>query len=652
LYDGGNMMKGMVQHWTDHGMLSISAVQRLLKQIFASIAWLHSRNAVHRDVKGDNYVMDHPDVAGRDNKVYLADFGTVRELLPGDRFKQACGTKQYWSPEFFALNYGFKVDVWAAGVVMYGLFTGKFAFKSHSEVLRKQLQLPSRVPSDAKHLLSMAFQRDEEKRCDARGALEHEHLKSNAEAGQSFVVPGEDTPEMGEYGANAGIAERRLVLVDRLQQAQEGKAQGVTMTMVTRDQNHFTVQDRVSNRSVAYEWWSGNQAKEVAAVADAGKLQTEEQSMCNVDVTRQSIVTLLENHRISLDSFGKGSAKPFDEFVKEIQEGRSRLLIDATRYKSLVRTVETTLICVELVTGDFRKYLVETGFTYQDGRGKQGKFQLPGIKRQPHKNRRQMVNVLCEFLQLGDVQFDFETVQRTEEDHESPSFPGIRTVYRKEMVKGRLRVMDEDVLKKLNALDDSPFTVQGVEEYPISYRWITEEECKENSVQLDLVAQEGGFSALVPPPVGLDEEALNNYLVDSKVPLAKWGEGNFKTLSEFSEELNKGEAALLKQKDGTLCRVVDIVVLIIKRGDEVLVEAKETHDDKTTTRNRLPALKRRPDEHPFLCARRLVAELMIPNDNVEVDPASIRIIDETQESASYAGMTTLYRKRFMTAAWK
>ena len=95
LYAGGDMMKGMSRHWAAKGMVDIVRVQRLARQMWQAIAWIHQNNCVHRDVKGDNFMMDMEAVHDPKNRLYLADFGTVFEVVPGSRLKFRCGTKQY-----------------------------------------------------------------------------------------------------------------------------------------------------------------------------------------------------------------------------------------------------------------------------------------------------------------------------------------------------------------------------------------------------------------------------------------------------------------------------------------------------------------------------------------------------------------------------
>jgi len=184
---------------------------------------------------------------------------------------------------------------------------------------------------------------------------------------------------------------------------------------------------------------------------------------------------------------------------------------------------------------------------------------------------------------------------------------------------------------------------------------MTEGACAEAGVQLRPRNEEGEISALVYPPVGLAEDDLYQYLEDNNVDVSKWGEGTAKSVADFSEELVKGESALLRTEKGKIVRVVEIVVLKIEKTWEdgstsVLREVEEKVGPKTTSLDRLPATKRRADEHPFAAARRMISKyLHMDNNSVTLNPDDVKIVQEEQESTSYPGLGSLYRKRYMSA---
>lgn len=83
----------------------------------------HAKRIVHRDVKPENLFIDN------DGHIVLGDFGLARKIptgentIPGD---DMFGTPAYIPPEvFIGEPYGCEVDLWAFGVMLYELITGK-----------------------------------------------------------------------------------------------------------------------------------------------------------------------------------------------------------------------------------------------------------------------------------------------------------------------------------------------------------------------------------------------------------------------------------------------------------------------------------------------------------------------------------------------
>jgi len=86
---------------------------------------------------------------------------------------------------------------------------------------------------------------------------------------------------------------------------------------------------------------------------------------------------------------------------------------------------------------------------------------------------------------------------------------------------------------------------------------------------------------------------------------------------------------------------------------DILVEAEENAPTGKVQLDRLPAVKRRPDENQFLAATRWFAKFLHMDPNlVEVDPTGILIAEETKKSVAYPGLNTLYRKRMISAKFE
>jgi len=657
IYKGGDMIEGMQLHWKQAGMLPISVVGNVSKQMMESIAFLHATSVVHRDVKGDNYLMDRKDIENPACRIYLSDFGTVKDLKEGERLNSKCGTKTYWSPEFFALNYGLKVDVWAIGVVMYGLVTGRFPFKGEDDVKNKKIVIPPRSGKDGGELLKKILERKEADRCSAREALAHAFLASQKIPGteKEKVEKLDFKPEVKESGANGGIAERRKELMARLQDAQAGAQAGkpAAPSLTQLKGGFFEVMDRTGEKKTKFEWWPDAKAKKEGILGyQQSSKPAPEDDAGNAGHSKEVIRKMLQDHGIALSGFGTGQAKSFDEFATEVQKGSSRLMLDATKHKSLVRVVDVVLLCITCRTKAGTKYLVQTTEKHPDGRVRTNVDQLPGSKKEVHENAMQTtVRTVKDRLHFNDckVKFNFMTCENFEEEEISPSFPAVRTVYHKDIYEGQITTTDPAVLAEIGVTGNGEWTSTDAKGYERTFCWLTAAECKTRKVQLTSNRESTDISALVHACVGIGEEDLKVFLETNGVDVSKFGEENNKSLKEFSDELVKGEAALVRQPGGRVIRFVDVVILKITRGTDVLVEVEETKGETKRTLNWLPAVKRRPDENMFLAAHRVIVNNLKINENlITLKPKEVMILEEEKESAAYS-VPTLYRKHFVVA---
>jgi len=321
-------------------------------------------------------------------------------------------------------------------------------------------------------------------------------------------------------------------------------------------------------------------------------------------------------------------------------------MLDATAHKKLVRVVD---IVVLRVMTDGGKLLIETEEKFPDGRTR-STLRLPATKKEPHENARQTsARIVQDMMNLSanSISCDLSKIDRYEEETESPSYPGLATVYRKEIVE--CIVKDPAQLEKANA--GTPWVSTDPLGNQKTWSWMTVAEAEGQGVKLK--AQEAeAISTLVTPPIGLEEEALCKYLTNLGVDITKFGVDGSKSIKEFSAELIKGEATLMQDVGGRVSRIVDVVVLVIKRpgSGELLAQSEQILADKSVVPlNRLPGAKRRPDENQFLSARRILRrQLGIDENSVKFDE-NVEFIEEEKSSPSYPGLVTVYRKRMIRA---
>jgi len=121
------------------GRLPQDKATELARQLCAGLAAAHDKGVLHRDLKPGNVMVD-----GR-GRVRITDFG-LSGLVDGiDADDVRSGTPAYMSPEQLAgRDVTVRSDVYALGLVLYELFTGKRAFdgRTIAELSRQREELP------------------------------------------------------------------------------------------------------------------------------------------------------------------------------------------------------------------------------------------------------------------------------------------------------------------------------------------------------------------------------------------------------------------------------------------------------------------------------------------------------------------------------
>lgn len=160
---GGNMVYFIMEHLDGHPLENIIAEQaplaperslHICAQVADALSASHRANIVHRDLKPDNIILIKH--RSTDDFVKLLDFGIAK--LTGDQHGSTrtrtgivMGTPAYMSPEQCEGrgNIDHRTDIYALGVVLYQMITGRVPFEGqgYGEVLVQHLTQAPLPPS-------------------------------------------------------------------------------------------------------------------------------------------------------------------------------------------------------------------------------------------------------------------------------------------------------------------------------------------------------------------------------------------------------------------------------------------------------------------------------------------------------------------------
>jgi len=187
--------------------ISEKRARKIMKQVMEALVHCHNLGVVHRDIKPENILLD------KDFNVKVTDFGFAKELQPGERLYEVCGTPGYLAPELLKAGmverhecdgYGQEVDVWACGVVLYTLLVGFPPFWHRKQLMMVRQIMEAKysfnsaewadISKAAKDLISMMLVVEPSLRLNINQSLTHEFFHTSAsrrgsKTSESLTVP-------------------------------------------------------------------------------------------------------------------------------------------------------------------------------------------------------------------------------------------------------------------------------------------------------------------------------------------------------------------------------------------------------------------------------------------------------------------------------
>jgi len=204
-YAAGGDLFEQVSEDNDSGKLVEHNAKIQFYQIAHAIAFLHSKNICHRDLKLENILLAK---SGPTSRIKVTDFGLSKKWSSTSLLKTFVGTPTYMAPEVIRgagqpswdmVPYSCKSDCWSLGVILYILLSGQQPFvrnRSSMDNLKKSVMAGAftmkgsrweKVSEEGKELVTKLLQVDPDKRLSAKEILEASWFTGDTETVNSAL---------------------------------------------------------------------------------------------------------------------------------------------------------------------------------------------------------------------------------------------------------------------------------------------------------------------------------------------------------------------------------------------------------------------------------------------------------------------------------
>lgn len=175
----GPTLKERLQAMAERGgLLPLDESLRIIREAARALAYAHSRDMIHRDVKPANLMLDH------DDRVVLTDFG-IAKIVTGAQFTASggmVGTPAYMAPEQGLGEAGDeRSDLYSLGIILFQLATGRLPYDAETPlaIVLKHLQSPTpsaralnpQVPEAVDQIISKVIAKEAHNRYQSAGEL-------------------------------------------------------------------------------------------------------------------------------------------------------------------------------------------------------------------------------------------------------------------------------------------------------------------------------------------------------------------------------------------------------------------------------------------------------------------------------------------------
>lgn len=196
----------------NYGAFQESLVRNFVKQILHGLNFLHTRDIVHRDIKGANILVDNKSC------IKISDFGISKKVesdlyVTSRAHRPSLQGSVFWmAPEVVKqTSYTRKADIWSLGCLVVEMISGTHPWANLNQMQalyqigsHAKPSLPDEMSPEAVDFLNKTFELDHNKRPSGEELLQHPFVTTDI--AQSAESPGDKTSSLSTLDEGSSTA--------------------------------------------------------------------------------------------------------------------------------------------------------------------------------------------------------------------------------------------------------------------------------------------------------------------------------------------------------------------------------------------------------------------------------------------------------------